>query len=129
MDEVERIRQEKMKNLMKQADMPREPIKISDSDFEETLSKYDVVVVDFWATWCMPCIMIAPAVETLAEKMAGSVVFCKLNVDENPRTAAKYGVMSIPTLMVFRKGAAVKRLVGAPRNPEQHIEREVLEVL
>lgn len=127
MDELERIRQEKMKKLMNEQNMPHTPIKVSDSDFEEALKKYGVVVVDFWAEWCMPCKIIAPSVEALAEKMRGDVVFAKLNVDENPRTAIKYHVMSIPTLMVFKNGAPLKRIVGAV--PQQHIERQVKEVL
>ncbi len=127
MEEVERIRQEKMKKLQNQAQMPRTPITVTDSNFEETLQKYDAVVVDLWASWCMPCKMIEPSVEALAEKMAGDVVFCRLNVDENPRTAARYQVMSIPTLLVFKKGAPVRRIVGA--YPQQHIERQIVEVL
>jgi thioredoxin 1 len=127
MSEVERIRQEKMKKLQDQAQMPRAPITVTDSNFEETLKKYDAVVVDLWASWCMPCKMIAPSVEALAEKMAGEVVFAKLNVDENPRTASKYQVMSIPTLLVFKKGAPVKRIVGA--QPQQQIEQQIVEVL
>jgi len=127
MDELERIRQEKMQKLMNEQHMPQQPIIVSDSDFEETLKKYDVVVVDFWAEWCMPCKLIAPSVKALAETMAGDVVFAKLNVDENPRTAVKYQVMSIPTLMVFKKGAPLKRIIGAV--PQQHIEQQVKEVL
>ena len=127
MNEVDRIRQEKMQELMNQQNMPAAPITVSDSNFEETLQKYDVVVVDFWAVWCMPCKMIAPHVETLAKKMAGNVVFGKLNVDENPRTATRYQVMSIPTLMVFKNGQPVKRIVGAV--PQQHLEQQIAEVL
>ncbi len=127
MDEVERIRQEKMKKLLDQKDMPNTPITVSDSNFEETLQKYGVVVVDFWATWCMPCKMIEPAVEALAQKMAGSVVFGRLNVDENPRTATQYQVMSIPTLLVFKKSAPVKRIIGAV--PQQYIEQQIMEAM
>lgn len=127
MNEVDRIRQEKMQELMNQQNMPAKPVTVSDSNFEETLKKYDIVVVDFWAVWCMPCKMIAPHVEALAKKMAGNVVFGKLNVDENPRTAARYQVMSIPTLMVFKNGQPVKRIVGAV--PQQHIEQQIKEVL
>ncbi len=127
MDEVERIRQEKMKKLLDQKDMPNTPVTVSDSNFEETLQKYGVVVVDFWATWCMPCKMIEPAVEALAQKMAGSVVFGRLNVDENPRTATQYQVMSIPTLLVFKKSAPVKRIIGAV--PQQYIEQQIMEAM
>jgi thioredoxin 1 len=127
MDELERIRQEKMQKLKNQMNMPRTPITVTDSDFDGTIKKYDIVVVDLWATWCMPCRMIEPSVEALAEKMAGTVVFARLNVDENPRTATRYQVMSIPTLLVFKKGAPVKRIVGAV--PRQYIEQQIGEVL
>jgi len=127
MDERERIRQEKMKKLMNKQNMPSKPITVSDANFEETIQKYDTVVVDLWASWCMPCKMIEPSVEALAEKMAGDVVFGRLNVDENPRTATRYQVMSIPTLLVFKNGAPVKRIIGAV--PQQYIEQQIQEAL
>jgi len=127
MDERERIRQEKMAKILDQQDMPDTIIAVSDSTFEETLKKYNMVVVDFWATWCMPCKMIAPFVEALAKKMAGNVVFARLDVDENPRTATRYQIMSIPTLMVFKEGAPVKRIIGAV--PQQYIEQQITEAL
>ncbi len=74
------------------------------------------VVVDFWAVWCGPCRMIAPIVEELAAEYEGTVKVGKLNVDENQQVAAKYGVMSIPTLLVFKNGQPVERIVGfAPK--------------
>ncbi|MBU7032401.1 MAG: thioredoxin [Theionarchaea archaeon] len=105
--------------------MPNGSITITDADFQETLKKYDMVVVDFWATWCMPCKMIEPTVEALAEKMKGQVVFARLNVDENPRTSTQFQVMSIPTLIVFKKGSPVKRIVGAV--PQQFMEQQIRE--
>ncbi len=127
MDERERIRQEKMAKILDQQNMPDTIITVSDSTFEETLKKYNMVVVDFWAAWCMPCKMIAPFVEALAKKMAGNVVFARLDVDENPRTATRYQIMSIPTLMVFKEGAPVKRIIGAV--PQQYIEQQITEAL
>jgi thioredoxin 1 len=89
--------------------------KVSDADFEtQVLKSAEPVVVDFWAEWCGPCRMIAPALEEIAAgSLAGKVKIMKLNVDENPKTAAKYNVMSIPTLMLFKNGELASRQVGA----------------
>ena len=89
--------------------------KVSDADFEtKVLKSAEPVVVDFWAEWCGPCRMIAPALEEIAAgALGGKVKIVKLNVDENPRTAAKYNVMSIPTLMVFKNGEMASCQVGA----------------
>jgi thioredoxin len=96
--------------------------KVSDSTFEaEVLKSAEPVVVDFWAEWCSPCRMIAPALEELAGAMNGKVKIVKLNVDENPATAAKYGIMSIPTLMIFKNGELASRQVGAA--PKQKLEQ------
>ena len=88
--------------------------KVSDADFEAQVLKADgPVVVDFWAEWCGPCRMIAPALDENAGAMGAKVEIVKLNVDENPLTAGKYGVMSIPTLMIFKGGQMASRQVGA----------------
>jgi len=95
--------------------------KVSDADFEaQVLKSAEPVVVDFWAEWCGPCRMIAPALEEIAGTMNGKVKIVKLNVDENPATAAKYGIMSIPTLMLFKNGELASRQVGAA--PKQKLE-------
>ena len=97
--------------------------KVSDADFEDlVLKSAEPVVVDFWAEWCGPCRMIAPALEEIAAgALGGKVKIVKLNVDENPRTAAKYNVMSIPTLMVFKNGEMASRQVGA--HPKAKLEQ------
>ncbi|MET0537062.1 MAG: thioredoxin [Xanthobacteraceae bacterium] len=97
--------------------------KVSDSTFDsEVLQSTSPVVVDFWAEWCGPCRMIAPALEELAAgSLNGKVKIVKLNVDENPKTAAKYGIQSIPTLMIFKNGELASRQVGAA--PKQKLEQ------
>src|SRR5438105_9499118 len=95
--------------------------KVSDATFEaEVLKAAQPVVVDFWAEWCGPCRMIAPALDEIAGSMQGKVKIVKLNVDENPATAAKYGIMSIPTLMLFKNGELASRQIGAA--PKQKLE-------
>ena len=87
---------------------------VSDANFgEEVLSSKEPVLVDFWAEWCGPCRAISPVLEELAGELQGKVKIVKLNVDENPNTAAKYGIMSIPTLMIFKNGELASRQVGA----------------
>ena len=96
--------------------------KVSDATFEaEVLKASEPVVVDFWAEWCGPCRMIAPALEEIAGSMNGKVKIVKLNVDENPQTATKYGIMSIPTLMIFKNGELASRQTGAA--PKQKLEQ------
>ena len=86
---------------------------ITDQNFErEVLKSTKPVLVDFWAVWCGPCQMQGPIVEDVAKEMAGKAVVGKLNVDENPQMAQKYGVMSIPTIMMFKNGTVVKQFVG-----------------
>jgi len=89
-------------------------VTLSDATFEETVGASTTpVVVDFWAEWCGPCKMIAPALEEIASEHVGRLRVAKLNVDDNPESARRFDVMSIPTLLVFRDGQPVKRLVGA----------------
>jgi thioredoxin len=89
-------------------------ITLSDALFDETVNGSDVpVLVDFWAEWCGPCKMIAPVLEEIAREHNGKIAIGKLNVDDNPDTARRYEVMSIPTLMLFHNGSLEKRLVGA----------------
>ena len=96
--------------------------KVSDATFEsEVLKATSPVVVDFWAEWCGPCRMIAPALEEIAGSLGEKVKIVKLNVDENPQTAAKYNIQSIPTLMIFKNGDMSSRQIGAA--PKQKLEQ------
>ncbi len=87
---------------------------LSDATFDESVGGSELpIVVDFWAEWCGPCKMIAPALEEIASEQSGRLTVAKLNVDDNPDVARRFDVMSIPTLLVFKGGEPVKRLVGA----------------
>lgn len=89
-------------------------ITITDALFDETVNGSEVpVLVDFWAEWCGPCKMVAPVLEEIAKEQTGRITILKLNVDDNPDTARRFEVMSIPTLMLFNNGSLEKRLVGA----------------
>ena len=96
--------------------------KVSDANFEtEVLKSGNPVVVDFWAEWCGPCRMIAPALDEISASLGDKVKIVKLNVDENPKTATQYSVMSIPTLLIFKNGEIASRQVGA--KPKQALEQ------
>jgi len=89
------------------------PISIDDSSFDEMVLQADrPVLIDFWAAWCKPCLMVAPIVDELAEEYDGQINFVKVDVDQNPKTAARYNIMSIPTLLIFKKGEPISHIVG-----------------
>ena len=90
------------------------PTPVTDQDFnQEVLEADTVVLVDFWAEWCGPCKMVAPVLDDLSQEYDGKIKFTKVDVDENPETAMKYGIRSIPTILVFKGGAPVDQVVGA----------------
>jgi len=90
------------------------PYEVTDAEFEEQVLQADrPVLVDFWAPWCGPCLRLAPVIDELAEEMGDRIRVMKLNTDENPESPGKYGVMSIPTLILFKDGQETIRLVGA----------------
>ena len=110
-----------------QAALPVEkPITVTDASFAQDVERSPLpVLVDAWAAWCGPCRMIAPIIEELAAEMLGRMTIAKLNVDENPRTASRFGLRSIPTLLIFKDGREVDRIVGVQPKPEimRRIER------
>ena len=104
-------------------------IVLNDANFSEAINSEKPVLVDFWAEWCGPCKMIGPVVEELATDYEGKAVIAKLNVDENPETTARFGVRSIPTLLVFKNGQIVDKQIGAvPKTVlSQKLEAQLVE--
>ena len=99
-------------------------VKVNDANFKkEVLDSGLPVLVDFWAEWCGPCLMVAPVVESIEKKYKGKLKVCKINVDEAPSTSSEYGIMSIPTLIIFQNAKPVNQIVGAV--PESTIASKV----
>jgi len=117
--EIDDMRQRKMAEMMSAAGKsgpdgwPSEPVTLTDDSFNEFVSKYPKVVVDCWAPWCGPCRMLSPTVDAIAKDLKGEVAFGKVNTDENFQVSSKYRIMSIPTLLFFRDGQLVDKMVGA----------------
>jgi thioredoxin len=125
--ELERIRAGKMKELAakmkEEKSLGKAPIVIDDEHFDDTVKKHSLMLIDCWADWCGPCRMIAPTVDELARDYAGRVTVGKLNVDDNPQTAERFSVMSIPTLLVMKNGVEVDRVTGCV--PKELIEEKL----
>jgi thioredoxin 1 len=109
--ELNKIKEEKIKKMLDQA--KGGVVKLNASSFDNFISTDQPVLVDFWADWCMPCRMMAPVMEELAKAYAGKARFGKVNVDENPQIAGRYGIMSIPHFLIFKNGTRVEKIVGA----------------
>jgi thioredoxin 1 len=111
--ELKRIREKKLAELReKKAEMTGGPVHLTDASFDETVKKHSVSMVDFWASWCGPCLALAPTIEELAKEYGGKVFVGKLNVDENPKTAECFQVYSIPTMVIMKNGQEADRIVG-----------------
>jgi len=129
--EMQSLREKKLVELMRRTRAQLQsgekyngkPIILSDATFSSEISKYPVMVVDFWAVWCGPCRTVAPIIEQLAKEYSGRVAFGKLNVDENPLTSSEFQVESIPTLLIFRDGEPVDGIIGAA--PKYEIESKL----
>ena len=119
-EELERIKRLKFKDLIRKVSdrdenlsVKNKPVELADSTFRKFVREHSLTVVVCWAPWCGPCRMVSPIVDELARDYADKIAFGKLNVDDNPGVATEYGIMSIPTLLVFKNGALVDRIIGA----------------
>jgi thioredoxin 1 len=132
-DELEAIKHKKLAELQKDAankammSSITEPIVLTDSNFASEVTKYPIMLVDFWAPWCGPCRMVSPIIEQLSREYSGRVAFGKVNVDENQRIAASFGIQSIPTMMIFKGSKAVDVIIGAM--PKAQIEAKLKQQL
>ena len=132
-DELEAIKHKKLAELQKEAATKAmmssitEPIGLTDSNFANEISKYPIMLVDFWAPWCGPCRMVSPIIEQLSREYSGKVAFGKVNVDENQRIAASFGIQSIPSLMIFKGSKVVDVIIGAM--PKAQIEMKLKQQL
>jgi thioredoxin 1 len=124
-DEFKEIMQRKMKTyLEKRNSMETDtklnseiyhsaPITLTDFNFNESVHNHPLLIVDFWAAWCGPCRMVSPIIDQLSSELAGKAVFGKVNVDDNLGTSNALGIQSIPTIVIFKNGQAVERIIGA----------------
>lgn len=123
-EELRRIKEKKLREFMrlkeKKQEMSAKPVHMTDTNFNKMVNEHSLVLIDCWASWCAPCVAIAPMVEELAKEYAGKVLMGKLNVDENPSTAERFQIFGIPTLLVMKNGKEIDRIVGLV--PKNHIE-------
>jgi thioredoxin 1 len=124
-NELEQIRLKKIKAMLDttakgQNTSSKQPIILNDNNFSTAIENNELIIVDFWAPWCSPCRMVGPIIEELAAQYSGKVTFGKMNVDENQTVPSSFGIMSIPTIIIFNHGKEDERLVGA--YSKAHIE-------
>jgi len=122
--ELKRVREKKLRRLTelkeKEQEMIVEPVHVTDSNFNEIVNKHSLALIDCWAPWCGPCLALTPTIEKLAEEYAGKVFIGKLNVDENLKTAERFQIFSIPTMLIMKNGKEVDRIVGPV--PKNHVD-------
>ncbi len=128
MDELEEIRKRKIEGIKKKMESNQTKIKIevNDSNFEEKVikqSKEVPVIVDFWAEWCMPCLMLGPVLEKITEEHKGKLILAKVDVDKNPKISQKYRIDSIPAVKIFRNEKIVDEFIGAV--PESQVREHI----
>lgn len=110
---MEKIMSEQNKPSIPKIEYPSKPVIVTDSTLDAALNQYPLLIVDCWAEWCGPCRMIGPIIDELAKELSGRAVFGKLNVDENMQTSNKFRISAIPSLLVFKEGKLLDKLVGA----------------
>lgn len=91
----------------------KDPLNLDDSNFSQTINKFPLLLVDFWAPWCGPCRMMSPLIDQIGKDYVGKLVVGKVNVDENPTVSRQFGISSIPTLILFKRGQAVNKIIGS----------------
>jgi thioredoxin 1 len=109
-------RMKKLQHLINEKELLKnikEPLNLEDATFFQTINKFPLILVDFWAPWCGPCRMMSPIIEQISKEYLGKLVAAKLNVDENPLIARQLGISSIPTLILFKRGQAVNKIIGS----------------
>lgn len=109
-------RMKKLQQIMNEKELLKnikDPLNLDDSSFFQTISKFPLLLVDFWAPWCGPCRMMSPLIDQIGKEYMGKLVVGKVNVDENPTISRQFGISSIPTLILFKKGQAVNKIIGS----------------
>jgi len=118
-EELKLLNEKKMKKLQElinekeQLKNIKEPLVLDDSTFSQIINKFPLTLVDFWAPWCGPCRMMSPIIDEIGKDYLGKLVVGKINVDENPLVAGQFGISSIPTLLLFKRGQAVNKIIGS----------------
>jgi thioredoxin len=109
-------RMKKLQQIMNEKELLKnikDPLNLDDSSFFQMISKFPLLLVDFWAPWCGPCRMMSPLIDQIGKEYMGKLVVVKVNVDENPTISRQFGISSIPTLILFKKGQAVNKIIGS----------------